>query len=67
MFRILFLTLYIILLSLDFIGQKETNNWYFGKNSGIDFNTSPATISTDGKINTREGVAVISDPNTCNC
>lgn len=64
MFRILFLMLYIIFLSFDSVGQKEANTWYFGKNSGLNFNTNPATVLTDGKIDTREGVAVISDPNT---
>ncbi|SEW49840.1 T9SS type B sorting domain-containing protein [Chitinophaga arvensicola] len=41
--------------------QKEINRWYFGYNAGINFNTSPASILTDGQTNTREGVATICD------
>ncbi|WP_143306135.1 PKD domain-containing protein [Chitinophaga vietnamensis] len=43
--------------------QKEGNVWYFGANAGLDFRTSPPTLLLDGKLNTREGVATISDKN----
>ena len=30
-----------IFLTLNVYAQKEANNWYFGENAGLDFNTSP--------------------------
>lgn len=44
--------------------QKEVYRWYFGYNAGINFNTTPATILTDGQTYTREGVATICDGST---
>ena len=41
--------------------QKEGNNWYFGNNAGLTFNTSPPTALTNGALNTLEGSATISD------
>ena len=35
--------------------------WYFGIDAGLDFKTEPPTILTDGKVNTWEGCASISD------
>jgi gliding motility-associated-like protein len=43
--------------------QKEGNNWYFGKNAGLNFNTTPPTPVT-GVLYTDEGCASISDPVT---
>lgn len=43
------------------LAQKEANVWYFGKNAGLDFNTSPPTPLMNGQINTREGVSSIAD------
>lgn len=43
--------------------QKQSNYWYFGSNAGLNFNTDPPTALTDGKINTSEGCAAISDVN----
>ena len=52
----------IVLLSfLVSFCQKEANIWYFGKKSGLDFSTNPPTLLTNGKMDTREGVAVMSD------
>lgn len=43
-------------------GQGETNNWYFGENAGIRFNTDGSIESlTDGAMNSIEGCASISD------
>ena len=42
-------------------GQGEANNWYFGQNAGISFNTTPPTALTDGRVNTLEGCTTISD------
>lgn len=33
-------------------GQGEANNWYFGENAGITFNTKPVSALTNGQINT---------------
>ena len=41
--------------------QKENNVWYFGNESGIDFNTAPPTVLTDGKMNAYEGCASVCD------
>ena len=46
---------------LSIIAQKQTNNWYFGKNAGITFNTNPPSALTDGQLDTWEGCASISD------
>jgi gliding motility-associated-like protein len=44
--------------------QKEVYRWYFGYNAGINFNTSPPSLLTDGQTYTREGVATICDAST---
>lgn len=42
--------------------QGETSNWYFGNGAGITFNTDGSiTPVTNGKIDTFEGCATISD------
>lgn len=41
--------------------QGPANNWYFGGGAGINFNTSPPTVLTDGRLNTLEGCASISN------
>ncbi|WP_299835745.1 T9SS type B sorting domain-containing protein [uncultured Tenacibaculum sp.] len=54
--------LLIALIScLNIFAQKEANIWYFGRNAGIDFNTSPPTALTDGQLNTLEGCSTFSD------
>lgn len=40
---------------------KRTHHWYFGENAGIDFSSGTAVVDTNGKINTLEGCATISD------
>jgi gliding motility-associated-like protein len=53
-----------ILISVCFncLGQ-QANNWYFGFNAGITFNTTPPTALLDGALFTTEGCANISDNN----
>lgn len=65
MYRCFFILL-VPLFFFSFTGyaQKEGNIWYFGRNAGIDFNVNPPKVLLDGKINTREGVATISDKKT---
>lgn len=43
--------------------QGEANNWYFGQNAGISFNTNPPSILFDGQLSTLEGCSSISSPN----
>ncbi|WP_428742307.1 T9SS type B sorting domain-containing protein [Tenacibaculum sp.] len=52
-----------ITVSISLYSQKEANVWYFGRNAGIDFNTSTPTALTDSKLNTDEGCSTISDEN----
>ncbi|MEW7292712.1 T9SS type B sorting domain-containing protein [Aquimarina sp. 2304DJ70-9] len=47
--------------TLPILGQGEANNWYFGQNAGISFNTTPPTALTNGQVNTLEGCTTISD------
>lgn len=58
----------ILFVLLCFIGlkiyaQNEASTWYFGFNSGIKFDIASNSISSldDGKLNTYEGCATISD------
>jgi hypothetical protein len=48
-------------------GQGQANIWYFGSKAGINFNTVPATILTNGSLDAEnvegEGYASISDEN----
>jgi gliding motility-associated-like protein len=37
------------------------NNWYFGLNCGITFNTNPPSFLPNGQIATKEGCSVMSD------
>jgi hypothetical protein len=56
--RVLLIT---ILFALNTFSQKEANLWYFGRNAGIDFNTSPPSTITNGAISTLEGCSSFSD------
>ncbi len=58
----LFFTIFIFLLSLSYTySQGAANNWYFGDNAGITFSTNPPSALNNGKLNTIEGCASISD------
>lgn len=45
------------------ISQNETNNWYFGNTSGLNFNNGRLNVLTDGAMNTIAGCSSISDVN----
>ena len=60
--RSIILTILFLTAVLCF-AQKEANIWHFGNKAGIDFNTSPPTALTNGKMNTLEGCASIADKN----
>jgi len=49
------------MLSQPLLAQKEGAIWYFGQGAGLDFNQYFPKPLTEGKINTREGVASICD------
>jgi gliding motility-associated-like protein len=51
----------LLLCSGTLLAQKQGNIWYFGNYAGVDFNTSPPTGLTDGKLSTNEGCASIAD------
>lgn len=55
------LFLFFILTSIQFYAQGEANNWYFGRNAGVTFNTNPPSALSDGQLNTTEGCSAISD------
>ena len=58
------LLLLSVFVTLNLFAQKEAANiWYFGREAGVSFNTSPPTALTDGQLNTFEGCSTYSDSN----
>lgn len=58
------LTILLLFLPILSFGQGEASNWYFGNGAGIRFNTNGGvTAVTNGRLNTTEGCATISDAN----
>lgn len=54
--------IWLILIALPGLAQqKQGNIWIFGRNAGLDFNTSPPTPITNTSLNTWEGCASIAD------
>jgi gliding motility-associated-like protein len=53
--------LFLFLSSLVIHSQGETNIWYFGARGGLDFNSGSPVVLTDGKLDTGEGCATISN------
>ncbi|MGX1025089.1 hypothetical protein ACSSV5_002265 [Psychroflexus sp. MBR-150] len=58
-----FLLFLFILSPILAFSQGEANNWYFGNNAGLSFNTSPPTVLNDGALSTNEGCSSISKAN----
>ena len=58
---------YFLLFTLIFVlplcAQRETANWYFGSNSGLDFNSGNAQVLSGGQLSTTEGCSTVSDNN----
>ncbi len=52
---------FIVFISEIIVSQNETVNWYFGNNSGLNFNNGRLNILTDGDMNTLAGCSSISD------
>ncbi|SDX27391.1 gliding motility-associated C-terminal domain-containing protein [Lutibacter oricola] len=58
--------LFILLVSLNLTcaySQREASIWYFGVEAGLDFNSGSPIALTNGKTNTSEGSASMSDKN----
>lgn len=53
----------LIFLSGELFAQKQANNWYFGHEAGLTFNSGQAEALTNGKLTSIEGSAVMSDAN----
>jgi PKD repeat protein len=51
----------LLCLCINLTAQNEFSKWYFGTQAGLDFNTNPPTILTNGIVNNGEGVATICD------
>ena len=49
---IIFLCVISILSPAEIQGQGENNTWHFSQGLGIDFNTSPPLLLTDGSMKT---------------
>ncbi|MBK7389075.1 MAG: T9SS type A sorting domain-containing protein [Bacteroidetes bacterium] len=57
-----FINILFLVLNINFLhAQNQTNNWYFGFNAGITFNTNPPTALSGGQVYTYEGCSSISD------
>ncbi len=55
--------LFLTILSLPFLtfSQGQANNWYFGDQAGLTFNSGTPQPLFDGQLDTNEGCATISD------
>lgn len=51
----------IVFISFGSYAQGEANIWYFGRFAGLDFNSGSPVALTDGKLDTDEGCATLSD------
>jgi gliding motility-associated-like protein len=51
----------LIFINLELIGQNEFNNWYFGYNCGVTFNTSPPSAMTNGAVSCYDQTSTYSD------
>ncbi|PQJ19583.1 T9SS type B sorting domain-containing protein [Tenacibaculum sp. SG-28] len=56
-------TLLLFLFSSSLLSQNEADNWYFGINAGLNFNSGTPIVLTDSQLATEEGCATISDQN----
>ncbi|MCF8295478.1 MAG: hypothetical protein K9I34_05365, partial [Bacteroidales bacterium] len=61
--NLLFIVLIIIFnwIQHPVAAQYESNNWYFGANAGMNFNTFPVSSQSGGMLNIQGGSASISD------
>lgn len=61
--KLIFLVLLFSLASINVFSQKEYSRWYFGNSAGINFNTTPPSVLTDGSMSALEGSSSICDEN----
>jgi hypothetical protein len=54
-------TTLLVLFTMLLYAQKHANIWYFGHNDGLNFNTNPPTMLTDGQLSSYEACASIAD------
>jgi gliding motility-associated-like protein len=59
--KLLFLFGWAILISEIAIAQKELNNWFFGNNAGLNFNSGTPNFLPGGKVVSAAGSSSISD------
>lgn len=59
----IYTTILFLIFATFLFSQKETNNWVFGLNNWLDFNTDPVTVhdNFDVNINTIRGTISVSD------
>ncbi|MEP6431924.1 MAG: T9SS type B sorting domain-containing protein [Nonlabens ulvanivorans] len=50
-----------LILSISSYSQNQANWWFFGNNSGLDFNTGTPIPNNLGQLSTNEGCASIAD------
>ena len=55
-----FILFLVLAVALPLSAQRETANWYFGSNAGLDFNTGIPQILSGGQITTTEGCSTVS-------
>ncbi|EDP94900.1 T9SS type B sorting domain-containing protein [Kordia algicida OT-1] len=53
----------LLFFSISVSAQRETANWFFGVNAGLNFNTGTPIILDTGQVDTLEGCSTISDAN----
>ena len=58
-----FLLMLTLLTTVSMFSQQEANNWFFGENVGLNFNTNGKPSTQTSKLSTLEGCASISDEN----
>ena len=63
MYKKLLLSLFFLVSIKSLVAQREAAVWYFGNNAGLDFNSGTPIALEDGKLDTGEGCASISDKN----
>ena len=56
-----YILLFLILVVTPLFAQRETANWFFGTNAGLNFNTGIPETLIDGQISTTEGCSTVSD------
>ena len=59
--KLLLFLFFSLLLQVESYAQKEANNWYFGFNAGLSFNSNPSQILTNGQATGEWGHAAVSD------